>query len=318
MAISGGMGVLQTGLQNIQRTAETAPMPLDALEAKRARDQAEKLAAYEAQTNRLKAEAAGTTARATSAQEARKAKALTDEVAEIRRIKAENPMTKKPGEPGYLQEKYNIYTQATLSENPDVRDWAHDMMGTFDKELKTSTGGAMVGERGLEAGALESAANATEAMVQADVARSGQQLQQAYATEPDRVWAKGIIAGMNPTTLGFGGWDTNAQAAYKEELADILRDLRLRYMDDPNMTPTRLKDMAKAEFLATKGLQGGATQQHPPFMGNRGGQLPAGSLPPQPLPQQGQPQGAPPQAPNATGMTTLPDGRQMPFFTVRD
>jgi len=64
------LSTVNTALNNIYDTAKTAPMPLDAIEARRASNQAERLAEYEAGTKRMTANEYGRAGEATRATEA--------------------------------------------------------------------------------------------------------------------------------------------------------------------------------------------------------------------------------------------------------
>lgn len=264
MAISGGMGVLQTGLQNIQRTAENAPMPLDAIAAKRERERAAKLAEYEAESARMKAEAAGVAAEAQRATEARVSTGAAEAQAEMQRIIDNNPITLSPDQPGYLAQKYQIYSDMTLSTNPDVQEQGQKLAAAWHNEMEASVGGTTLGENYKFAAAQEKLGLARQAEVEADVAESGLNQKQQTASENDIQWARNVMPTLDPKGgyWPYNDWSPEQKEAQARALGKHLHDLRMRYAGNTEFTEFVLTNMAIEDFKASIALPANKTT-HP-------------------------------------------------------
>lgn len=230
MALSS-LSTVNQALANIQDTARGAPMPLDAIEARRAARAAEQIAQHEAQSKRIKA-----MEDAASGQATRAATAHTATVFE--QVSKANPITAEPGSKEYLKQGMAWSAAALNSGNEDAIKAASDFLA------KTSQ---IQGATELDLGTLKGVATAAEAeadMASAASSRAAAQLNTNLAAKttgklsPDAVaWAQGFVMSNDP---GKQGW-----------LSIFKPDMKPEEIQQSSMELARLYDTAIRQQVAS-------------------------------------------------------------------
>ena len=249
-------------LSGVYRAVEGMTSPLAEIEKRRAQRKAESQKDAELGIEAVKAQASQQAAYTAAAKEQRAAEDAAELKAEMERLQQFGP-TAQPGTPEYLQQKYIYASEAIKSKNPDVVKLGNEMIKEYQNDINAAAPGSpqvgaqrAAGQVELDtARAIESRAKGKQAEAEADVATAGLEVKTAEPGEATRVWADGIIAELNPSVMGIGGWSAAEQRAYREELAAYLNDVRKRYANS-GLDELQIRAIAKNNWMASKGLGG--------------------------------------------------------------
>lgn len=261
-----GMALVGRALGSASKHSERA-LPLDRIEQRRAQREAERLANYEAESARLKAQAAGTTAQAAKATQAAKAQGVADEKLEMQRIKALYTPTVPAEHPDYMRQKYRLYDAMTKSDNADVRDSGRELMVNIEKETGMASPGGQTMNEQQQAETLRHTGSEADLMdVQATQAQAGQTRAVPAPTPEDQTWALNWLQQNDPNKEGMvnfnPNWNDQQLGQYAQEIAGTLNQLRNQYANS-GLTDGQLREMAINDFKYQMGMPGGVPV--PPF-----------------------------------------------------